>query len=666
MNRLAKATSPYLLQHKDNPVAWWEWGSDAFDEARRTEKPVLLSIGYAACHWCHVMAHESFENDSIAALMNELFVCIKVDREERPDVDQVYMTALHTLGEQGGWPLTMFLTEDRAPFWGGTYFPPEPRFGRPGFPQILREIARLYREDRTRIDHNVTAIKDALQYNLSVPDAPSDRIDPGAIALSLANATDPADGGLNGAPKFPNAPLLGVLLRDGIRDLNSSSWRAFVTTLDGMIAGGIHDHIGGGFARYAVDDRWLVPHFEKMLYDNAQLLELFAEAYAVTQASHYRRAAQGIVAWLEREMVLPEGGFASSLDADSEGEEGKFYVWSRAEIDRTLSCDDANLLSDAYDITASGNWEGHAIPNRIGRPPLSDEEDAILAPLRARLLRERTKRIPPGRDDKVLADWNGLMIAALARASRVFEEPHWLILAETAFDFITQHMQRNGRLGHSWREGRLLFPGFASDHTAMALAALALQEAGSLLEGLIDKANQWVDIGFTDYLTASGLLALAGDNDELPVRATATRDDALPNANGLMLEALIRLQALTGDAALLTRSDEMLAQALKAAAVAPLSHGSIVSALMMRVGSPVIAIAGPQPDALMKEARRLSPMTTILAAPGTHRPSAVNDSQWHEAGEAAAFICIGQRCTLPIRDASQIRDRLFNLMREGA
>ena len=666
MNRLAKATSPYLLQHKDNPVDWWEWGADAFDEARRTEKPVLLSIGYAACHWCHVMAHESFENDSIAALMNALFICIKVDREERPDVDQVYMTALHTLGEQGGWPLTMFLTEDRAPFWGGTYFPPEPRFGRPGFPQILQEIARLYREERPRIDQNVAAIRDALASNLAVPDAPSQMIDPGAVALSLAKSTDPELGGLNGAPKFPNAPLLGVLLRDGIRDQTSPSWNAFLTTLDGMIAGGIHDQIGGGFARYAVDDRWLVPHFEKMLYDNAQLLELFAEAYAVTGAAHYRRAAQGIVDWLQREMVLPGGGFASSLDADSEGEEGKFYVWTRDEIDRHLTRDEANLLSDAYDITASGNWEGHAIPNRISKPPLSDEEEAQLAPLRARLLRERMKRIPPGRDDKVLADWNGLMITALARAARVFDQPGWLSLAENAFHFIARDMERHGALGHSWREGRLLFPGFASDHAAMALAALALHEAGSTCAGLIDKSIQWVNICLRDYLTADGLLALAGDSDDLPVPATATRDDALANANGLILEAMIRLQALTGDGELLAKTDEMLARALNAAAAAPFAHGSIVAALMMRAASPVIAIAGSKPDALLRAARRLSPMTTILVPPGTQKPGAVTDAQWREAGEGAAFLCIGQRCTLPIRDASLLRQELFALLQQDA
>ncbi|MBS7805313.1 thioredoxin domain-containing protein [Rhizobiales bacterium TNE-4] len=655
MNRLANATSPYLLQHKDNPVAWWEWGNEAFAEAARTGKPVLLSIGYAACHWCHVMAHESFENDSIAALMNELFICIKVDREERPDVDQVYMAALHTLGEQGGWPLTMFLTDQRQAFWGGTYFPPVPRYGKASFPQILQEIARLYREERNRIDENAGAIRDALIQNFAVPVVPETTIDPGRIAATLAAATDTEFGGLQGAPKFPNAPLLAVLLRDGIADQQSPSWQAFLTTLDGMIAGGIHDHIGGGFSRYAVDEQWLVPHFEKMLYDNAQILELLAEAYALTGADHYRRAAEGIVVWLEREMLMPEGGFASSLDADSEGEEGKFYVWTRAELDTHFTTSEANLLSDAYDIHPGGNWEGHAIPNRIGKPTLSDEEDTALAPLRDRLLRVRMKRIPPGRDDKVLADWNGMMIAALARASRVFARPDWLTLAERAFDFIARTMDRDGQLGHSWREGRLLFPGFASDHAAMALAALSLHEAGSCQENLIHKSIQWVNTCCAHYRTADGLLALAQAGTDLPVPASSTRDDAIQNPNGIMIEVLIRLHALTGDPTHLDRADELLARGLAAASQAPLGHGSIVSGLMMRASAVTIAIAGTNPTPLMMVAREISPMTTILVPPGTTQPGPVDQAQWNEAGEGAAFLCVGSRCTLPLHEAAHLK-----------
>jgi uncharacterized protein YyaL (SSP411 family) len=655
MNRLANATSPYLLQHKDNPVAWWEWGDEAFAEAEQSGKPVLLSIGYAACHWCHVMAHESFENDSIAAVMNELFVCIKVDREERPDVDQIYMAALQTLGEPGGWPLTLFLTDKRHAFWGGTYFPPTPRYGKPGFPQILQEIARLYREERGRIEENATAIRDALVQNFAIPVVPETTIDPGRIAATLAGATDSDYGGLQGAPKFPNAPLLAILLRDGIAAPETASWNAFLLTLDGMIAGGIHDHLGGGFSRYAVDEQWLVPHFEKMLYDNAQILELLAEAYALTGSTHYRRAASGIVSWLEHEMLQPAGGFASSLDADSEGEEGKFYVWTREDLDALFSPDEANLLSDAYDIRAGGNWEGHAIPNRIGKPPLSDAEEAVLAPLRDRLLDARNKRIRPGCDDKILADWNGMMIAALARAARVFERPEWLSLAEQAFQFVTQAMQRDGRLGHSWREGRLLFPGFASDHAFMALAGLALYEAGSTLEKLISQSIQWVNTCFTNYGTDEGMLALAQAGSDLPVPASSTRDDAIQNPNGVMIEVLIRLHALTGERSHLDRADELLARGLAAASQAPLGHGSIVSGLMLRSDGVTIAIAGTHPEKLRTAANALSPMTTILIPSDAQRPDNIDAAQWKEAGDGAAFLCIGSRCTLPLRDAAELK-----------
>ncbi|MFD0460785.1 thioredoxin domain-containing protein [Microvirga aerilata] len=373
MNRLKDASSPYLLQHRDNPVHWWEWGPEALAEAQRLDKPILISIGYAACHWCHVMAHESFEDPAVAEVMNELFVNIKVDREERPDVDHVYMSALHLLGEPGGWPLTMFLTPEGAPFWGGTYFPKEPRFGRPGFAQVLREISRLYRTEPERILKNRDAIKHNLSQTTSGDGGGLDLADLDRMALRLTELFDTENGGLEGAPKFPNPPILEYLLRYARRTSNAEARQRFLFTLERMALGGIHDHLGGGFARYSVDERWLVPHFEKMLYDNAQLLELYALGFAETGRAIFHDAADGSVAWLEREMTTAEGAFASSLDADSESEEGRFYVWRLSEIQEVLGQDDAGFFARVYDISEEGNWEGTNIPNRLltgEAPPL--------------------------------------------------------------------------------------------------------------------------------------------------------------------------------------------------------------------------------------------------------------------------------------------------------
>src|SRR5436305_7560355 len=425
-NRLAAATSPYLLQHQHNPVDWREWGPEALDEAKRLNRPILLSVGYAACNWCHVMAHESFEDEATARVMNELFVSIKVDREERPDIDQIYMNALHLLGEQGGWPLTMFLTPAGEPVWGGTYFPKEARFGRAAFTEVLREIARLFREEPDRIGKN----RDALMARLSERARPEGKVTVGLaelerVANGIARAIDAQNGGLQGAPKFPQCGLFELRWRAGERapaDQNDARTGAgaffgrVLLTLEHICEGGIYDHLGGGFSRYSVDERWLVPHFEKMLYDNAQLLELLAVAHARTGVALFRERAAETVGWLAREMTTPEGAFSASLDADSEGEEGKFYVWSLSEIEQVLGAEDAAFFAVQYDVTEEGNFEGHNILNRLKHLPRSKENHAALqqgeprdAILRAKLSKEREKRIRPGLDDKVLADGNGVM-----------------------------------------------------------------------------------------------------------------------------------------------------------------------------------------------------------------------------------------------------------------
>ena len=356
-NRLAQETSPYLLQHQHNPVAWWAWGPEALAEAKRTGRPILLSVGYAACHWCHVMAHESFEDATTAAVMNELFVNIKVDREERPDIDQIYMAALHHLGEHGGWPLTMFLTPAGEPVWGGTYFPKTARYGRPGFVDVLNEVARLFRDEPARIEHNRAALMTALGRKAkrgARTDIGPRELD--LAATALARAFDPVNGGLGRAPKFPQCSMLEFIWRAGLRSGDARLFELVELTLEHMCEGGIYDHLGGGFSRYAVDEKWLVPHFEKMLYDNAQLLELLALAYAHTGKNLFRERAEETVGWLAREMTTPGGAFCASLDADSEGEEGKFYVWSRAEVEAILGTADADFFGQTYDVTVQGNF----------------------------------------------------------------------------------------------------------------------------------------------------------------------------------------------------------------------------------------------------------------------------------------------------------------------
>ncbi len=394
-NRLSRESSPYLLQHADNPVHWQAWGPDALEQARRERKPIMLSVGYAACHWCHVMAHECFEDSSIAAVMNELYINIKVDREERPDLDTIYQSSLALLGQQGGWPLTMFLTPDGEPFWGGTYFPPTARFGRPGFPDVLRALADTYTREPDKVTKNVAALREALAklaVNQRGEAIPNDAYD--SIAARLAQEVDPVHGGLGGAPKFPQPSIFTLLWRGYRRTRDEALRKAVTTTLTAMCQGGIYDHLGGGFARYSVDGEWLVPHFEKMLYDNAQLISLLTLVWQHTREPLYETRVRETIAWLRREMISEGGGFAATLDADSEGEEGKFYVWSAGEITRLLS-DRSELFARAYDVTPGGNWEGKTILNQRQAGPIAADDAAMLSECRTILLEERDKRDSP-------------------------------------------------------------------------------------------------------------------------------------------------------------------------------------------------------------------------------------------------------------------------------
>ena len=669
-NRLAAETSPYLLQHRHNPVDWRPWGPEALAEAQRSNKPILLSIGYAACHWCHVMAHESFEDDATAAVMNELFVSIKVDREERPDIDQIYMSALHHLGQQGGWPLTMFLAPDGSPFWGGTYFPKTSQYGRPAFKDVLREVARIFRDEPNKISQNRNALVAKLAERVrSENPANLGVYELDTAAGSIARATDPVNGGLRGAPKFPQCAMLEFLWRAGARTKDERFFAASTLALTRMSQGGIYDHLGGGYARYSVDDLWLVPHFEKMLYDNAQILDLLALDYARSKKTLYRERAIETVDWLKREMITAAGGFASSLDADSEGEEGRFYVWSLEEVQRILSRADiapyaagesAAFFAAEYDVSAAGNFEGHNILNRLNNLPDAPAQGERLAVLRSMLQHERSKRVRPGLDDKVLADWNGLMIAALAHGAIAFDIPDWLNIARTAFDFVARSMSEGDRLGHSWREGKLLVPGLASDYAAMIRAALALHEATAEPQ-FLDIAVRWQRSLDTHYADSEhgGYYLTADDAEGLIIRPHSSIDDAIPNHTGLIAQNLVRLAALTGDAHWRSQADALFAALLPRVAENMFGHLSLLNALDLQLSGSEIVVdgEGPQADALLVTALLMPYATSIVL----HAPRAEALAVTHPARakltavrDSAAFVCRGQSCSLPVTEPAAL------------
>jgi uncharacterized protein len=661
-NRLSAETSPYLLQHKDNPVDWRPWGEAALNEAKASNRPILLSVGYAACHWCHVMAHESFENPEIAALMNKLYVNIKVDREERPDLDQIYQQALALLGQQGGWPLTMFLTSEGRPFWGGTYFPPASRWGRPGFADVLTTLAETYATEPDKVQKNVEGLRQAMA-KLATPQAG------GAISMAvtdqiaqrLLEEVDLQQGGIGQAPKFPQMPLFHLFWRAWKRAKDKRFKDAVTITLTRMCQGGIYDHLGGGFARYSVDANWLVPHFEKMLYDNAELIGLLTLVWQETRDPLYEARARETVGWLEREMLAApnddgDRAFAASLDADSEGEEGKFYVWSEAEIDQVLGPESA-FFKQHYDVSAEGNWEGHAILNRSQRPALLDEAgEGRLRQARERLLAARAGRVRPGWDDKVLVDWNGLIIAALAEAATAFGQPAWLDLAARAFRFIRTSMMRNGRLFHAWRAGKLQHAATLDDHAHLAAAALALHEATSEAQYL-DMAKQLVallDAHFWDQ-QSGGYFMTADDVKDVIQRPKSAGDNATPNGNGAMVGVLARLYHLTGDDRYRDR-----ATALVAAFSGELNRNFFPLATLINNSDflenalQIVVVGPPEADATRAligavHERSLPNRLLQAVAPGAQLP------ERHPAagkgmvdGKPAAYVCKGQTCGLPV------------------
>jgi uncharacterized protein YyaL (SSP411 family) len=551
MNTLGTATSPYLLQHKDNPVNWHAWGPEAFAESEATGKPILLSIGYTACHWCHVMNRESFSDADTAALMNELFVNVKVDKEERPDVDQLYQAAANTLGHAGGWPLTMFINAKGVPFFAGAYFPPEERFNTPAFKTILNDVARLYRDQGESVIQNGNNVVASLNQMWN-RDARAN-IDNQFLensAFRIGQRFDIFFGGMIGPMKFPNASFIEVLWRAHLRSGIPQFAQLAMKTLDVIVLGGIHDHIGGGFFRYCTDEHWMVPHFEKMLSDNAMLIDYMTLIWQWNRNKPCQDAVKDTIDWMLREMKVG-GAFASSLDADSEGEEGKYYLWTEAEIDAALAGTFVQRFKTIYNVRREGQVHGKNALHRISATvpyPLPEADEALLVRQRELLLAARQKRVPPQRDDKVLADWNGLAITALANAGAAFQNNSWISAATAAFDFVVKTLGEGDRLYHSWRDGKRGVGGFADDYANMARAALALWEATSD-KRFVDMAKRWTNTLNTLFWDTQlgGYHFTSEDSASLVVRSRMVFDQPTPPANSQMMGVLARLHLITGE-----------------------------------------------------------------------------------------------------------------------
>ncbi len=659
-NRLAGETSPYLLQHADNPVDWWPWGADALAEAQRTDRPVLLSVGYAACHWCHVMAHECFENPEIAAVMNRLFVNIKVDREERPDLDHIYQSALALMGEAGGWPLTIFLTPRGEPFWGGTFFPAKPGHGRPGFVQVLERISQIYRTRRDVVERNRSAVLAELA-RLATSEAgpPLPPRFPERAARTIAAHVDPQHGGLGAAPKFPQPFLFELLWRIHLRTGDTALRDAVTRTLDHLCQGGIYDHLGGGFARYAVDARWQVPHFEKMLYDNALILRLATLVWQETRSPLHAARIAETIDWLAREMRHDGGAFAASLDADSEGVEGKYYLWSAEEIDALLPAADRDLFATVYGIRRGGNREDRIVLHRLdAMTPRDPEDEERLARCRRILFRARARRVPPARDDKILADWNGLAIRALADAAMAFDRRDWRALAQAAFAFVAEKMRGpDGRILHAACRGRTHPVSLLDDHAQMIAAALSLHEAGAG-DSHLDHAIAWAEIVERLFLDTGGggYFTTARDAPTLIVRAKTAHDTAQPSANGTMLENFARLFLLTDDTRWRTRAEALLAAFGGELARNFLPLAGLLNGYDTLERGFTVRLGGNPDDPRFAALLRTSWETSLPAAV---RPPPIDVVSGNVEDGPSALVCTQARCGAPLHDSAALRAALL-------
>ncbi|MBV9282098.1 MAG: thioredoxin domain-containing protein [Chloroflexi bacterium] len=672
-NRLASEKSPYLLQHAHNPVDWYPWGPEALETARREDKPILVSIGYSACHWCHVMERESFEDEAIARLMNDRFVSIKVDREERPDVDAIYMEAVQALTGQGGWPLNVFLTPDGRPFYGGTYFPPRPAPGMASWPQVLESVAEAYRQRKGDILHNAGVLTDYIeraQRLAQSSEIPAEDVLRRAYQLA-AGQFDWRRGGFGDAPKFPQPLALELILRMWHRMDDDRARRFAELTARRMGEGGIFDQLGGGFHRYSVDSSWVVPHFEKMLYDNALLARHYLHLYQVSADPWYRSIVEQTLDYLLRDMRSPTSAFYSAEDADSEGEEGKYYVWTPEEIEQAVGAERAEIVCLRYGVTAGGNFEGKTILTasmsladiaaRLDRG--LDWVEQALTEARRELLTARRARVPPGKDTKILTSWNALAIRALAEAGRALDRPDYLRAACAASDFILDTLRPEGRLLRSYRDGPSAISGFLEDYAYLAEALLTLYEA-AFDPRYLHQARLLLDEAVERFwdADAGAFFDVAADAADLIVRPRGLFDNPIPSGNAAVSFALLRLRALTGDA----KYDDQALSAFRAARDlmerAPLGFSYLLSALDFHLSAQVqIAIAG-DPDAAATDAlvRVVSGryLPNAVLAVGTEGSSPLLEGRRELDGRATAYVCRHFACQMPVTDPGDLAEQL--------
>jgi uncharacterized protein YyaL (SSP411 family) len=674
-NRLIHETSPYLLQHAHNPVDWYPWGDEAFLKARAENKPVLLSIGYSACHWCHVMERESFENEQIAALMNELFVSIKVDREERPDLDEIYMNAVQMMTGRGGWPMTMFLTPEGKPFYGGTYFPPEDRYNVPGFPKILRGVANAYHNQPQDVENSINQILSRL-HSMSRSAESSQPFDPDIIvrgAEQLAQAHDAQHGGFGEAPKFPNAGVYELFLRAYSRARNRRFLDIITFTLTKMADGGIYDHLGGGFHRYSVDEKWLVPHFEKMLYDNAQLVRIYANVYQITREPQFKRVVEETVDYIIREMLQPEGGFYSTQDADSEGVEGKFFVWSPEEVSEVLGEETAEIFSRIYDVSEAGNFEHESILHPILTPEQAskyfnrsiDQITALVDEGKRKLFAHRERRIKPFRDEKLITAWNGLMLSGLAEAIKITGNIDYRDAAMRSVEFIFSKMFRDGRVLHTYKDGIAKILGYLDDYAFLAVGLLDLFEA-TFDRSLLLKARELADVMLAEFWDETdGAFFYTGKSHEpLISRAKPAFDGSVPSGDSMAAQLLLRLYHYANQEDYLKKAETILRSYGDAMAAQPFGLAHMLGALDLYLAKPKEIVIVGEPDDVARvelsngiHLQYLPNRTLQWLRPGESvdeiAPLLKGKSQVN--GKATAYVCHDFTCSAPVTNWEDLR-----------